>query len=153
MKKETAGLIHEAAMALSLKDIILYESHLFRDAVLPRGELDAQQQHKRGVRFGVSEEDVESDKELQIVVSLGTRVVQPTNGADSDEVTIFFAIEADFMVIYTLERDIGEKEISTFAEHNAIHNVWPFWRQHVFDTMAKARLPQLDIPLFSGNGP
>jgi hypothetical protein len=40
--------------------------------------------------------------------------------------------------------------IKIFAELNSVHNVWPFWRQHVFDIVSRARLPHLNVPLFSG---
>lgn len=153
MNRNPVELIREAINALRLKDIILFESHLFRDQPLPNGELNGVQQHKRGVRYGIGEETNDSGKELQIMISLGTRVVLPSDGEDAETENVFFGIEADFLVAYELEGELDEKAISAFSESNAVHNVWPFWRQHVFDTLAKARLPHLEIPLFSGNGP
>jgi preprotein translocase subunit SecB len=47
--------------------------------------------------------------------------------------------------------ELDEKALATFANLNGVHNVWPFWRQHVYDIVQRARLPQLDIPLFAGS--
>ncbi|MBB1062084.1 hypothetical protein H4F98_16035 [Lysobacter spongiae] len=84
-----------------------------------------------------------------MLVSLGTRLVPPSQDNDS-EVDAFFVIEADFLVNYEMKADIDQECIKAFADNNAVHNVWPFWRQHVFDMVSRARLPQLEIPLYSG---
>ncbi|MEO8460730.1 MAG: hypothetical protein ABI451_09395, partial [Dokdonella sp.] len=66
------------------------------------------------------------------------------------EPAIYFLIEAAFLVEYDVTGALEEDAIAAFANFNAVHNVWPFWRQHVFDIVQRARLPQLEIPLFSG---
>lgn len=149
MSPETAKLIGEATSALKLRDIVLFESHLFRSGAPPDvGDLLALQQHKRGVRFAAG--DGAEERELHVLVSLGERVVENT---ESEEPKVYFGIEADYLVIYDLVADASEEALKAFSDFNSVHNVWPFWRQHVFDLVAQARLPQLEIPLFSGDGP
>ena len=153
MSPETAKLIGEATTALKLRDIVLFESRLFRSGAPPDvGDLLALQQHKRGVRFTVGDAagDGSEERELQVLVSLGERVVE---NVESEKPKVYFGIEADYLVIYELVAEVSEDALKAFSEFNSVHNVWPFWRQHAFDLVAQARLPQLQIPLFSGDGP
>ncbi len=152
VKSEAENLINEAIAGLRLRDIVLFESRLFRGNVMPdQDEVEALQQHKRGIRFSVEEQDRagNSTRELHVMVSLGERVVDCVTEQDSK---IYFGIEADYVVIYELLCPIAQDALRAFAEFNAVHNVWPFWRQHVFDLVGKARLPTLQVPLFAGDG-
>jgi hypothetical protein len=66
---------------------------------------------------------------------------------------VYFEIEADFLIEYDVRGEPSNEAIKLFAEFadlNSVHNVWPFWRQHVFDIVSRARLPHLNVPLFSG---
>lgn len=47
-------------------------------------------------------------------------------------------------------KTLTKKEVEEFASFNSVHNAWPFWRQHVFQTINNAHLPSLDIPLMKG---
>ncbi|MBK1720977.1 hypothetical protein CKO23_01765 [Thiocystis violacea] len=87
--------------------------------------------------------------ELHVLISLGERVV---DNAPEDDPQIYFGVEADYLVVYDMLREVSEEALKAFADFNAVHNVWPFWRQHVFDLIGQARLTPLQIPLFSGNG-
>ncbi|TAN04141.1 MAG: hypothetical protein EPN40_00265 [Rhodanobacteraceae bacterium] len=84
---------------------------------------------------------------MQFFVRLGTRVVKDV--ADENP-PVYFVIEATFLVEYEMVAPLGEDALKTFADFNAIHNVWPFWRQHVYDVVQRARLPHVDVPLFAG---
>jgi preprotein translocase subunit SecB len=84
---------------------------------------------------------------LQVRVSLGTRVVQQV---EEGEPRALFVIEADYLVEYEMTDDVPDDALKAFAEFNAIHNVWPFWRQHVFGVVDRGRLPRLEVPLFEG---
>ena len=153
MNPETEKLIREATSSLRLRDIVLFRSHLFRLAAPPDvDDLIALQQHKRGVQLVTDEDRVNeiAARQLHVIVSLGERVV---DSAESEEPKIYFGIEADYLVIYDLVTEVSEEALKAFADFNSVHNVWPFWRQHVFELVAQARLPQLQIPLFSGVGP
>jgi hypothetical protein len=38
--------------------------------------------------------------------------------------------------------------VKEFTSFNAVHNVWPFWRQVVFDLCRSARLPDVFVGLY-----
>ena len=83
---------------------------------------------------------------LQVIVALGIRIA----GLHAKNRPIYFEIEADFLVEYEVRAKLSEAAIKAFADANSVHNVWPFWRQHVFDIVSRARLPHLQVPLFNG---
>jgi preprotein translocase subunit SecB len=88
-------------------------------------------------------------KSVQVLVSLGTRVVEA--GAEhGDEAALLFMIEADYLVEYRIKSELSGDAAKAFAHFNGVHNVWPFWRQHVFTMVEQGRLPHIDIPLFTG---
>lgn len=149
---EEAGVL-EALKHLRLKDIMLATSRFQRpsDELVAEGE-KLLQQHKRAVGFSVgsvveAEEEIEK-RVFQVLVHLGTRVV--SDSIEQSEAAPHFEIEAEFLVLYEMTGDIEEAALTAFANFNAVHNAWPFWRQHVFDIVQRGRLPQLEIPLFSG---
>ena len=151
MNPELRDQVKRASENLKIQDIILFECSLVRperDADKLKGMVT--QESKRAVRFFTGEsDDGEGVKRiLQVLVSLGTRVVPPT--VDGSEQNAFFIVEADFLVNYEMKSEIDPECIKAFADNNSVHNVWPFWRQHVFDVVARARLPQLEVPLYSG---
>ncbi|RZO86875.1 MAG: hypothetical protein EVA65_00940 [Oceanococcus sp.] len=145
-------LIREATRCLTIRDIILHEARFERgDLVLETG--NAFQQHKLQTKFGVSRQDGAEDGNpdlLQVMVMLGTQVV-PTQ--DADQRDFLFRIEADFVAEYSIDGCPSDESVQAFAKYNAVHNVWPFWRQHLFDVVNRARLPQLAVPLMSGVKP
>jgi preprotein translocase subunit SecB len=139
-------LIQEAINCLSLNDIVLFSARFERgDLKAPVDE--GTQQYKQQVNHNLCRRDGSkgSPDLLQVMVTLGTRVVAGA-GDESDGPEIF-RIEADFLAEYEVTRCPSEDAAKAFAEYNAVHNVWPFWRQHVFDVVQRGRLPQLDIPL------
>jgi len=60
------------------------------------------------------------------------------------------AIEADFLLVYSIDdlEGIKEENIKAFGEANGIYNAWPYWREFVQNTIARMGLPQLTIPVF-----
>jgi hypothetical protein len=146
-------LLAEAVKALRIRDVMLNESRFWRPTPPPTDSdtIEVGQRTKRAVRYVLG--DVSADAEgsvnlLQVIVALGIRIVG-ANG-DPEKAPIYFEIEADFLVEYDVTIKLSDAAISAFADNNSVHNVWPFWRQHVFDTVSRGRLPHLDIPLFGG---
>ena len=148
MNEKDKALCQQAAQALELRDITLFESRLERgDLSKAEGTL----QNKKAVRYTKASHTVEGEEQpsLQVLVSLGTRVVQA--GAEQEEEgALLFMIEADYLVEYRLKDKISDEAAKAFAHFNAVHNVWPFWRQHVFNVVEQGRLPHIDVPLYSG---
>lgn len=152
MTPESEKLINTAITSLKLRDIILYDSRLFREEDIPTQEtFEAQQQHKRGVRYSIQDPNPEGHtvQVLSVFVSLGTRLVA---SPPTEQARVYFGVEATYLVVYEMVSPLSEDALNAFADYNAVHNVWPFWRQHVFDLVAQARLPGLHIPLFAGAG-
>jgi len=148
---DTQELIGQAAKGLKLRDIMLYQASFGRPKPdFGDGPGEGFQQGKRAVSFTEGEAaggEGAAKRLLQIRVELGTRVVSDPTGPEPE---VLFFIEAEYIVEYELIDHLPEEAIKAFAEFNAIHNVWPFWRQHVFDIVQRAKLPHLDVPLFSG---
>lgn len=85
---------------------------------------------------------------LRVMVTLGIRVVFA--GEEGEEPAPLHTIEATFAVEYIILNEFTEKQLKNFCDFNCIHNVWPFWRQHVYDTLKKASLPVVAVPFYPG---
>lgn len=136
--------------ALKLRDIQLFNATFQRPEKSTVGEQPAaRQEGMRGVEYVVGDAAINGEQRrvVQFFVRLGTRVVKDV--ADENP-PVYFVIEATFLVEYEMVAPLGEDALKTFADFNAIHNVWPFWRQHVYDVVQRARLPHVDVPLFAG---
>lgn len=141
-------LICEASNKLRLKSINLFESNLKRFNDLPEeGELG--QQLKLGVKpekinFASTNQVTEF---LRVHVDLGIRVVLVSDESENTEPVPMFQIEATYQVDYELIEPIEQAALDEFAKFNAVHNVWPFWRQYVFSIANQAGLPCPEVPL------
>ena len=97
----------------------------------------------------------ESAEFLRGLVTLGTRAVYVPAGdvrdaaVSSDDVALF-ELEATFAVTYTVKSMPTQQKLEDFINWHCVHNAWPFWRQHVYDTLKRASLPLISIPFFSG---
>lgn len=142
-------LIQQATQCLRLREITLYASRFGRPQPPKSVDVKGIQQHKRETAHEAVDfhDGDEKRPTLQVMVLLGTRVIEQQKDV---EPAVFFFIEADFVVEYEMTGTLDDKAIKAFADINSVHNVWPFWRQHVFDIVQRGHLPKLDIPLFSG---
>lgn len=95
-------------------------------------------------------EEGERVKVLRTKVTLGIRATFADHEGAKPE--LLHLVEATFAVEYLVLRPIDEEQIQSFSKFNCIHNVWPFWRQYVFDTLKSASLPVISVPFFPGNG-
>lgn len=167
-------LINTAAKSLALVDIALLEQSLKTnqdDYYL--GELKAQdytQQHMLNVTktlLSYSNEEREFNT-LAVRVKLGVRLVEfegGESGKDLQDVEdveggaeeikrVYAEITADYLAEYLIVGDIPPMEaLDEFSNFNAIHNVYPFWREMVFSTAKNARLPKIFISLYHDSGP
>lgn len=140
--------LQKAVSGLKLRDIVLYAARFSRPTKPSNeGVIEAALQTKRVVKFTreLVTDDDQPKKIVNVVIELGTRVVSESSPA------IYIEIEADYLASYELSSDLDEEAIKAFADYNAVHNVWPFWRQHVYDIVQRGRLPHMDVPLFAGS--
>lgn len=56
-------------------------------------------------------------------------------------------ISVTYNVLYALPGSFGDRELGAFANLNAVHNVWPFFREAVHSTMCHMGLPPYSLPL------
>jgi preprotein translocase subunit SecB len=150
MKQADRELNSQAAAALRIRDVMLNRCSFNRPTPPPDNTETTQVQQfiKQTVQYVIGdaqESDGRNIKLLQVTVGLGIRIT----GMEPEGTPVYFEIEADFLVEYEMVAEVSEAAIKTFADHNSVHNVWPFWRQHVFDIVSRGRLPHLDIPLYS----
>ena len=138
-----------------LNDVSLWEASLRRHRELRWGEDTKENcatQTFRSVEPEMYEVELEGEGEkkqilLRILVKLGTRMVRPS---DDDEIDAIYTLEATFCADYFLLDEPTQEIFDKFVSFNCIHNVWPFWRQHVFDTLKRAELPVPTVPLYAG---
>ena len=151
-----ADIIKSAATKLELLNIVLHEAQLARN---PEHENPSNypasivQQNKLVVEAeeATYQADSKRIKIFRVYVSLGKRAVEElaehTEQAGQKKAKIFFTVEATFRVDYLMKAKLTEEEIREFSQNNAVHNVWPFWREHVYEVARKAELPRLSVPL------
>lgn len=142
---------------LALQDIALWSTKLERETDYQPGVHDGHivVQSRRGGRAELIEallEDSSTSQIFRAFVELGLRVVYRDPASESSDAKrqVLFTLEATFAVSYEIEKLPSEKELQEFGEFHCTHNVWPFWRQHVYDTLKRASLPLVQIPFFSG---
>lgn len=140
-------LIAQASEKLNLLDIVLYESSFKRFAD-SHDQVQLGQQNKLAVRAEIGEA-INSENNavnfFRVFVDLGIRVNDLSN--PDAEPQLLYQIEATFRIDYELKNNVAEKALTEFAHSNAVHNIWPFWRQFVFSTTNQAHLSCPEIPL------
>ncbi|MGB0513489.1 MAG: hypothetical protein ACPGJE_01460 [Wenzhouxiangellaceae bacterium] len=156
MSKNSA-LISEAAEALRLRDIFLFQCHMARPEPFPEDPAsEIEQLGRHGVQMVRQEVQDDDDKVTEIVqfyVGLGLRLAgqAPEDTAEKNDPPVFLEIEANYLVEYEItDSGVSENALKAFAQYNAVHNIWPFWRQHIFDLRQRGGLPKIEVPLFSG---
>jgi preprotein translocase subunit SecB len=144
-KKKTEDALRSAAAALRLRDIVLHAAR-FSQPTRFDGEVEAHELVKRAVQYQRVASQKDTPETLAVHVGLGVRVTAGPN----EKADIFVEIEADFVASYEFKAAMTAEAVAAFATFNAVHNVWPFWRQHVFDIVNRAHLFPIEVPLFSG---
>lgn len=144
MNNEESNLLAEAAAGLSLSDIALVGSHFSRPEDFPVADsAHFTQLEKRLIGYVTEERGTQTI--LLVKLELGVRLVDN----DTND-RVFVQIVADYLAVYMVEATLTEAHFKAFSELNSLHNVWPFWRQHVFDIVQRGHLPTIDIPLMYG---
>ena len=144
MNADDKKLIEEATGSLKLLDIMLIGSHFSRPEDFPlSGDAQYSKLEKRVIGFATEEHNQQTI--LMVKLGLGVRLVD-----QNENERVYTQIEADFLAIYLVESTLNDAHFQAFSEFNSLHNVWPFWRQHVFDIVQRGRLPAIDIPLMAG---
>ena len=140
-------------------DIALWESKLSRFAEHEPGKHDGKivLHHMRAMQAElldvVDREGVES-RHLRAVITFGVRAateqVSPEDTPETKRDAYLYEVEASLAAQYRIVGEATDDQIRDFVAFNCVHNVWPFWRYHVFDALKRASLPVPAIPFFAG---
>lgn len=144
MNADQNRLIEEATGSLKLVDIALVGSHFSRPEDFPESADNRFSQLEKRIIEYLAEERGEQTI-LMVKVALGLRLVD-----QNDEERVYTQIEADYLAVYFVEAPLTDAHFQAFSDFNSLHNIWPFWRQHVFDIVQRGRLPTMEVPLMAG---
>jgi hypothetical protein len=66
-----------------------------------------------------------------------------------DDSKLIADLSARFVLIYVLDKDaeIDEKALTEFATHNVSYHAWPYWREWLQSTCARAGLPHIPLAM------
>lgn len=142
------SLINEALQNLELLDIFLFSSSVSRFSKITDSSYPEKmsQEDKLGISaefLEIVEKGEDSPKKL-----VDAKVQLAIKYTVEDNTEVLAEIESCFLARYTLQDGASEEAVDEFMKYNVIHNVWPFWREHVLRISAEARLPRPCIPLF-----
>lgn len=143
-------LISEAISKTELLDIYLSSSVINRDINFDYDfPLDnVVQQSKLGLDAQMLESPDDDSVILRALITFGVRFIpKPHTDEVGTDIDFFSEIEAVFCALYRLKPDLSDDAIREFLQHNAVHNVWPFWREHALRVSAEAKLPRPVISL------
>jgi len=149
-------LLQAATSKLEFRDIVLHTCKLDRspdlDPLLYPALVRQRAEHEVVTdRLYFADAD---DEEVEILRNyirfLISAFEKPAEDEPSDSVddTLLFSIEAEYRVDYLVIGDLSDEEVEVFSKYNVVHNAWPFWRQHVYQTVRNAKLPHINIPFF-----
>ena len=145
--------VRRAQDKLELRDIVLHTSSLERDPGIDPLLYPTHAGRKSKVKVSVDkvsfvDDEGDTIRILRAYVQLVVRgYAENENGPETDSL---FTIQAEYRVDYLEQKKLTENELDAFTQFNSVHNVWPFWRHHVYETVSKASLPRITIPFFRG---
>jgi hypothetical protein len=163
-------LLDEAVNALELLTIKLHENSLTRQDFFDSqsaSDMDCRiesMSHIKSYLFDVVTEAQEEEKVFRILATFGLRGLRGRDDSDGTKKpnendsqvppseSEMFCIEATFRAEYRVRKSASKEALKEFGQFNAPHNIWPFWREHVYSTIAKADLPEVQIGLFPRGG-
>ena len=148
-----ARAIQRAQRKLELRDIVLHTSSLKRE---------------RDDEVDPSLYPISVEQKSEVLVTVDRVSFRDREGLEVDVLRVFvhlmvaglpwseadagapplFSIQSVYRVDYAERERLTREELATFSQYNSVHNVWPFWRQHVSDVVSRASLPRITIPFF-----
>ena len=146
-----ARAVRRAQDKLEIREIVLHTSSLERDPSIDPLLYPTHIRQKSKVNVSVDKVSFVDDEDGTIRI-LRAYVQLVVRGYDEDEkgaeTEALFTIQGEYRVDYLERKELTESELDAFTQFNSVHNVWPFWRQHVYETVSTASLPRITIPFF-----
>jgi hypothetical protein len=99
------------------------------------------------IQFATTSTDMEG-AEFRVRAEIDAAAGGEGEGASHDAAPV--QIRAVYILRYRVPGDItpSKRDLSLFAETNAVLNIWPYWRQLVHDMSVRMELPPILLPLF-----
>jgi preprotein translocase subunit SecB len=98
------------------------------------------------IQFATASTDMES-AEFRVRAEIDA-AAGGAEGASHDAAPV--QIRAVYILRYRVPGEVtpSKRDLSLFAETNAVLNIWPYWRQLVHDMSVRMELPPILLPLF-----
>ena len=146
-----ARAVGRAQNKLELRDIALHASSLDRDDSIDPLLYPTDVRPRSEVKVSVDKISFVDDEEgtiriLRAYVQMVVFGIHEDEGSEGEKA--LFTIRGEYRVDYLEVKELTEIELDAFTQFNSVHNIWPFWRQHVYETISKASLPRITIPFF-----
>jgi hypothetical protein len=136
------GLIDPIVKQVEIKGIILVQAHVLRTPSVNLSE------DGLTLDFSVLSLEYGTNPEQNCFFAQPTFLLCPLkDGVREDEPRLL--ITASFVLTYALKSfdGIEDRNIEAFAQINAIHNAWPYWREFVQSTTARMGIPTVIVPV------
>ena len=143
--------VRRAQAKLDLRDIALHTSSLERSPDVEPLLYPTRVQQESEIKVSVDKVSFADDEDgtVRILRAYVQLLLHALAKADNGKKTQkLFSIRGEYRVDYLEKKELTQIELDAFTQFNAVHNVWPFWRQHVYETVSKANLPRITIPFF-----
>lgn len=152
-----AKLLDEAIGALDLLSIQLHGARFDQDENLDvarsiAGELQGMSR-VRSVRMEARDDEGRDLEIFRVFATFGIRKLKedvkeyPEHAVE--DAAIAFRIESTFRADYEIKKEVSRESLTEFARVNAVHNIWPFWREFVFNLVGRSGLPDIHIGLYA----
>lgn len=130
--------VGRVARRVEIQDVHLLGSHFERtddDEVLPRSPAPSEPPESTGIN--VEWELSEVGDALGCVVTFATVFASEEAGEDPP-----YNLVARFRLLYSVSGDdpVSADDLNQFAHWNALFNAWPYWREYLMNTIARAEL-------------
>jgi len=145
-------LLSEASAEIELLDIHLFTCNLQRwDEEIDTFSIKKSQKNTvevTGEFYDPAEPTPHCHQLIHVKVNLKLEVYPK-----EDKENPLYSIEACFLAKYVQREEISDQALSEFIQHNPLHSVWPFWREHAMRTASLANLPRPHVHLMQHGNP
>jgi hypothetical protein len=150
--------LHRAKTAFAIQDVYLCEASVWADRTLEPGSLIP----NVNAQFKISPtNDAETLKLLppvngieflvRYIVGTGLRILKPEADPTNSNLTrddLIADIEATFVVRYAVvTKEEPSQDMLTAFNDNAVHHMWPYWREFLQATTMRLRVPPVVLPM------
>jgi preprotein translocase subunit SecB len=156
--------LRQAQQMLAIQDVYVRSAQAFSAPDFDPGLVLQNLQVQFRINANSNAETIEADspngpvKFIRYLVDTGLRILKPDREFKNPEVVaqedLLAEITGVFVVKYVVSKngDISDEHISVFSD-NAVHHMWPYWREFIQATTARLRLPAVVLPMRSTQPP